>query len=57
MCFEGVFGVVFELIFGYNNLNAYIIIGFSLIFLTLIVNETDWGGIRRKIEERKVGKK
>lgn len=57
MCFEGVFGVVFELIFGYNNLNAYIIIGFSLIFLTLIVNETDWGGIRRKIEERKVRKK
>ena len=48
---------MFELIFGYNNLNAYIIIGFSLIFLTLIVNETDWGGIRRKIEERKVGKK
>ena len=57
MCFEGVFGVVFELIFGYNNLNAYIITGFSLIFLTLIVNETDWGGIKRKIEERKSGKK
>lgn len=57
MCFEGVFGVVFELIFGYNNLNAYIITGFSLIFLTLIVNEVDWGGVRRKIEERKDGKK
>ncbi len=57
MCFEGVFGVVFELIFGYNNLNAYIITGFSLIFLTLIVNETDWGGIEQKIEERRGGKK
>ena len=53
MCFEGVFGVVFEFIFGQNNLNAFIIIGFSLIFLTLIINETDVGAIYRKIEDRK----
>ena len=53
MCFEGVFGVVFEFIFGQNNLNTFIIIGFSLIFLTLIINETDIGAIYGKIEERK----
>ena len=53
MCFEGVFGVMFEFIFGQNNLNAFIIIGFSLIFLTLIINETDVGAIYRKIEDRK----
>lgn len=53
MCFEGVFGVVFEFIFGQNNLNTFIIIGFSLIFLTLIINETDIGAMCRKIEERK----
>lgn len=53
MCFEGVFGVMFEFIFGQNNLNTFIIIGFSLIFLTLIINETDIGAIYRKIEERK----
>lgn len=53
MCFEGVFGVMFEFIFGQNNLNTFIIIGFSLIFLTLIINETDIGAICGKIEERK----
>ncbi len=53
MCFEGVFGVVFEFIFGYNNLTPFIIIGFILILTTLIINETDWNGLRRKIEERK----
>lgn len=53
MCFEGVFGVIFEFIFGQNNLNVFIIIGFSIILATLILNETDFDAVKRAIENRK----
>ncbi len=53
MCFEGVFGVMFEFIFGQNNLNVFIIIGFSIILITLILNETDLGAVKKAIEKRK----
>ena len=53
MCFEGVFGVLFEFIFGQNNLNEFIIIGFSIILITLILNETDIDSIKKAIERRK----
>ncbi len=53
MCFEGVFGVMFEFIFGQNNLNAFIVTGFSLIFLTLIINETDIDSLCKNIAERR----
>ncbi len=57
MCFEGVFGVMFEFIFGQNNLNLFLIIGFSLIFLTLILNEADLSCFKRIIEKRKAEKR
>ena len=53
MCFEGVFGVIFEFIFGQNNLNVFIVIGFSIILATLILNETDFDSVKRAIEKRK----
>lgn len=53
MSFEGIFGVIFEFLFGQNNLNAYVIIGFALIFATLIINETDISSLKRIIKERK----
>ncbi len=53
MCFEGVFGVIFEFIFGQNNLNVFIVIGFSIILVTLILNETDFDSVKRVIEKRK----
>ena len=56
MCFEGVFSVLFEFIFGYNNLNAYIVTGFVLILSTLVINEVDFVAINRKIIERKEAK-
>lgn len=57
MCFEGVFGVMFEFIFGQNNLNGFIIAGFSIILITLIFNETDFDSVKRAIEKRKNGRK
>lgn len=53
MSFEGIFGVFFEFVFGQNNLNAYVIVGFALIFATLIINETDISSFKKIMEERK----
>ena len=56
MCFEGVFSVLFEFIFGYNNLNAYIVTGFALILSTLVINEIDFAAISQKIRSKKEAK-
>ena len=53
LCFEGVFSVLFEFIFGYNNLNAYIITGFVLILSTLVINEIDFAAIRNSLKSKK----
>lgn len=53
MCFEGVFSVLFEFIFGYNNLNAYIITGFVLILSTLVINEIDFVAIGNRLKPKK----
>ena len=53
LCFEGVFSVLFEFIFGYNNLNAYIITGFALILSTLVINEIDFAAIRNSLKSKK----
>ena len=55
--FEAVFGVIFELLLGEANITGYLIIGFVLIFLAIIISEVGINrilSIFKKNENRKL---
>ncbi|HIW55503.1 MAG TPA: DMT family transporter [Firmicutes bacterium] len=43
---EALFGVLFSVIFGYENLSVKLVIGFALIFFAIITSETKWKFVR-----------
>ena len=45
---EALFGVLFSVIFGYENLSVKLVIGFALIFFAIITSETKWKFVRRR---------
>ena len=45
---EALFGVLFSVIFGYENLSVKLVIGFALIFFAIITCETKWKFVRRR---------
>lgn len=45
---EALFGVLFSVIFGYENLSVKLVIGFTLIFFAIITSETKWKFVRRR---------
>lgn len=45
---EAQFGVLFSVIFGYENLSVKLVIGFALIFFAIITSETKWKFVRRR---------
>ncbi len=45
---ESLFGVLFSVIFGYENLTVKVVIGFALIFFAVITSETKWSFLRRE---------
>lgn len=45
---EALFGVLFSVIFGYENLSVKLVIGFALIFFAIITSETKWKFVRHR---------
>ena len=45
---EALFGVLFSVIFGYENLSVKLVIGFALKFFAIITSETKWKFVRRR---------
>lgn len=45
---EALFGVLFSVIFGYENLSVKLVVGFALIFFAIITSETKWKFVRRR---------
>ena len=45
---EALFGVLFSVIFGYENLSVKLVIGSALIFFAIITSETKWKFVRRR---------
>lgn len=43
---EALFGVLFSVIFGYENLSVKLVIGFALIFFAITTSETKWKFVR-----------
>ncbi len=54
---EAVFGTLFSVILGVEDLTVYLFIGFAIIFIAMMINEFDVGLIKRLIKPKNVNKK
>jgi drug/metabolite transporter (DMT)-like permease len=54
---ESVFGVLVSIIFGYDKFSTRLFIGFALVFIAIIISETDFKELGKKTKSKKEMKK